>query len=99
MNSEGRSGEELDLRRRRLHYRAWHRGMREMDLVLGRFADAELARLGPQALDEFEALMQAPDPDLFAWILGQSSVPPEQDTALFRRVVEFNRAGKGASAQ
>jgi succinate dehydrogenase flavin-adding protein (antitoxin of CptAB toxin-antitoxin module) len=43
--------------------------------------------------------MQAPDPDLFAWILGQTPVPPEQDTPLFRRVVEFSRAGKGAGAQ
>jgi antitoxin CptB len=99
MKLEGQAGSDLDPRRRKMHYRAWHRGMREMDLVLGRFADAELARLGPQELDEFEALMQAPDPDLFAWILGQTPVPPEQDTPLFRRVVEFSRAGKGAGAQ
>ena len=99
MKLEGQAGNDLDQRRRKMRYRAWHRGMREMDLVLGRFADAELARLGPQELDEFEALMQAPDPDLFAWILGQTPVPPEQDTPLFRRVVEFNRAGKGAGAQ
>jgi antitoxin CptB len=99
MNSEGRSGEQLDLRRRRLHYRAWHRGMREMDLVFGRFADAELGNLTPSELDEFETLMEAPDPDLFSWVLGQSLVPPEQDTALFRRVVEFNRAGRGAGSQ
>jgi antitoxin CptB len=99
MNSEGRSGEQLDLRRRRLHYRAWHRGMREMDLVFGRFADAELANLTSSELDEFEELMEAPDPDLFSWVLGQAPVPPEQDTALFRRVVEFNRAGRGAGSQ
>jgi antitoxin CptB len=99
MNSEGRSGEQLDLRRRRLHYRAWHRGMREMDLVFGRFADAELASLTPPELDELEALMEAPDPDLFAWVLGQSPVPSERDTALFRRIVEFNRSGRGAGSQ
>jgi antitoxin CptB len=96
MKMEGQSGGDLDPRRRKLRYRAWHRGMREMDLVLGRFADAELARLNPQELDELEALMEAPDPDLFAWVLGQSPVPPEQDTAIFRRVVAFSRAGKGA---
>jgi antitoxin CptB len=92
-------GDELDLRRRRLRYRAWHRGMREMDLMLGRFADAELASLTPPELDELEALMEAPDPDLFAWVLGQSPVPSERDTALFRRVVAFNRSGRGAGSQ
>ena len=90
-------GDELDLRRRRLRYRAWHRGMREMDLVLGRFADAELESLTPHELDQLEALMEAPDPDLFAWILGQSDVPPERDTVIFRRLAEFNRAGRGAA--
>jgi antitoxin CptB len=92
-------GDELDLRRRRLRYRAWHRGMREMDLVLGRFADAELANLTPHELGELEALMEAPDPDLFAWILGQSTVPLERDTLIFRRIAEFNRAGRGAAEQ
>lgn len=99
MQLRDKPGDELDLRRRRLRYRAWHRGMREMDLMLGRFADAELANLTPQELGELEALMEAPDPDLFAWILGHSTVPPECDTLIFRRIAEFNRAGKGAAEQ
>lgn len=97
MELHDKPGDELELRRRRLRYRAWHRGMQEMDLVLGRFADTELASLTPHELDELEALMQVPDPDLFAWILGQTAVPPERDTVLFRRLMEFNRAGRGAT--
>lgn len=84
----------LDERRRKLRYRAWHRGTREMDLVLGRFADAQLATMSPAELDAFEMLMEAPDPDLFGWILGQTPVPATIDGALFRRLVAFH-AGAG----
>lgn len=84
-------------RRRRLRYRAWHRGTREMDLVLGRFADAELAAMNEAEIDQLETLMDAPDPDLFAWVLGQAAVPAQYDTPVFRRLAEFNRAGRGPS--
>jgi antitoxin CptB len=90
--------EDMETRRRRLRYRAWHRGTREMDLVLGRFADAELAGLSAGEIDELESLMEAPDPDLYDWILGRAMVPARYDTALFRRLTEFHRTGRGASA-
>jgi antitoxin CptB len=80
----------LDPRRRRLRYRAWHRGTREMDLVLGRFADAVLPALGPAEVNEFEALIEAPDPDLFAWLTEARPVPPKYDTPLFRRFKSFH---------
>jgi antitoxin CptB len=86
-------------RRRRLRYRAWHRGTREMDLVLGRFADAELAGMSEAEIEEFEALMDVPDPDLFAWVLGQAGVPPQYDTGVFRRLADFNRAGRRPAAR
>lgn len=90
---------DLELRRRKLRYRAWHRGMREMDLLLGRFADAELERLGETEIAAFESLIELPDPDLFAWLMGESPVPPESDTPLFRRIQAFHREGKGLAAQ
>jgi antitoxin CptB len=99
MEVRDQTAEELELRRRRLRYRAWHRGTREMDLVLGRFVDAELANLTPIELDEFESLMDAPDPDLLSWILGQAEVPHDRDTPIFRRLAEFSRAGRGAGRQ
>ena len=61
MTGTTRSSEGLDERRRRLLFRAWHRGMREMDLILGRFADANIDRLADRELDEFECLMDLPD--------------------------------------
>ena len=80
----------LDDRRKRLRFRAWHRGMREMDLVLGRFVDATLADLADSEIDDLEALMEAPDPELYLWIAGTADVPENYDTAVFRKIVAFH---------
>lgn len=85
----------LDVRRRRLLFRAWHRGMREMDLLLGRFADAEVATLSDAELDAFEALLEPQDQEVFSWISGTAPIPPEHDTALFRRICDFHLTGRG----
>jgi antitoxin CptB len=87
--TESRS-EGLDVRRRRLAFRAWHRGTREMDLILGRFADAELAKLDDLSLDAFEALLQVADPDLYGWITCTVEAPPLYDTPLLRRLRQFH---------
>lgn len=96
MTGTSRSSERLDLRRRKLLFRSWHRGMREMDLIMGRFADATVQQLTQDELAEFEQLMEVPDRELLAWITGEADVPPDYDTALFRRLREFNRSGEGA---
>ena len=90
MTGMGRSSEGLDERRRRLLYRSWHRGMREMDLVMGRFADATIADLSDAELTEFEELSDLPDPDLYGWICGDLDIPPEVDRPLFRRLRAFH---------
>jgi antitoxin CptB len=85
-----RSSEGLDLRRRKLLFRCWHRGIREMDLILGPFANEEIEILDGAELDEFEHLTKAPDPDLLSWITGEFAVPPEYDTPIFRRLRDFH---------
>ena len=90
MSGTTRSSDGLDLRRRQLLFRSWHRGMREMDLIMGRFADATVEQLTPDELAEFEQLMEAPDRELLAWITGEADVPPGYDTALFRRLRDFS---------
>ena len=95
MTGTTRSSEGLDLRRRKLLFRAWHRGMREMDLIMGRFADDALAGLADAELDEFERLMEVPDRELLAWVTGEADVPASYDTALFRRLRDFRGAGAG----
>ena len=81
----------LDPRRRKILFRAWHRGMREVDLLLGPFADASLAGMSEAELDEFEALMEALDRDVFAWLIGETAVPEGFDNGVFRRVQAFHR--------
>ncbi len=90
MTGIGRSSHGLDTRRRRLLFRAWHRGTREMDLLLGRFADACLDRLDDEALGQFEALIEVPDRDLFAWVTGREATPGNYDTPLFRELKSFH---------
>lgn len=87
----------LDERRRRLLFRCWHRGIREMDLVMGRFADAHLAGFTKADLDAFEPLLSVPDQEFFAWLIGTAPVAPEFDTPMFHALREFHLSG-GASA-
>ncbi len=78
----------LELRRRKALYRAWHRGIREMDLMLGGFADREIARMSEADLTLFEALLEELDSDLMAWIVGQRPVPARHDHAVLARIRE-----------
>lgn len=99
MNETSRTSEDLELRRKKLGYRARHRGTREMDFVLGRFADAALSGMNETEIADLEALMEAPDPELYDWIAGRAEVPAEYDTPIYRRLAAFHRAGKGAGAR
>jgi antitoxin CptB len=90
MTGSGISSHGLDERRRRLLFRSWHRGIREMDLVLGRFADAQIATLSDADLDEYERLLEVPDQQMFAWVSGAEAAPADIDTALFRRLRDFH---------
>ena len=86
MTGSGLSSAGLDARRRRILFRAWRRGIREMDLVMGQFCDARLAEMSEAELDEFERLLDAPDPSVLAWITGETPVPVEYDTPLFAQL-------------
>ena len=81
----------LDARRRRILYRAWHRGMREMDIVMGRFVESEIVRFSEDELEEIERLIEVPDDRFFSWVTGRVPVPPELDSPLLRRLIGFDR--------
>ena len=80
----------LAIRRRKLKFRSWHRGMREMDLIMGRFADAFVDRMAPAELDEFEQLIEVPDPELMGWIMDGLPPPVAHDTPMLRRLRGFH---------
>ena len=92
MTGTTRSSDGLDVRRKRLLFRCWHRGTREMDLILGRFADAEIASLTEAELDELERLIEVPDPDLYAAMTGNRPLAPDLSGALFARIQAFRPA-------
>ena len=89
MTGSTRSSGGLDDRRKRLLFRCWHRGTREMDLVLGRFADAAITGLSEEELVQLERLIEVPDPDLYAALTGDKPLAAEYQGALFDRIKAF----------
>jgi antitoxin CptB len=92
-----RSSEGLDERRRRLLFRSWHSGIREMDLIMGRFADACLAGLTETELDDYERLLTLPTPQLLAWVMGEEVPAPDFDGPLFRQLQTFHLGPRSTS--
>ena len=88
--------ETAEARLKRMRMRSWRRGTKEMDLVLGPFADTHLAGLTEAELLTYDALLAENDQDLMAWILG-SATPPADFAALLTRITGYARdrlAGK-----
>lgn len=84
--------EALSIRRRKLHFRSWHRGMKEMDLILGSFADAAIGDLTADELDQYEQFIELPDTDLLSWFTGRTPVPEAIASGIYARVLAFSRA-------
>lgn len=80
---------ELDKRRKRLKFRSWHRGMREMDFLIGRFADRNLDVFSERQLDLFEALLHETDPDMYGWLTGRQPVPPALNNDVMKLLKTF----------
>ena len=82
MDDVGQGGSSEN-RRKRLLFRAQRRGFKEVDLIFGAYADAHLAGLDETGLDQFEALLTAPDQDVYAWLRGAAPVPADYDNTVF----------------
>ena len=81
-----------DVQRRRLRVRSWHRGTREMDLILGGYADGALRSLDPEGLDRLEALISEADHELYRWIAGGHEAPAAYAETI-ARIRAFHRIG------
>lgn len=92
MDPQKEPREDLSMRRRRLRYRAWHRGTRELDLMLGPFVDAYADEMGGAELDRLERLLVEAETDLQNWFLGQAEPPPSADRELIDRIIAFRQA-------
>lgn len=89
MTGTTRSSADLDPRRRKALFRSWHRGMREVDLILGSFADGEIGTLSEDELGVYEALMAEPDGDILKWVTGEAAVPARHDTPVFVKILAY----------
>ena len=78
-----------EVRRKQLLFRAWHRGTREADLILGSFAEKHLPGFDDAALNEFAALLEVPDAELFDWISGRAVPSTLHDTHVTRLLLAF----------
>ena len=78
-----------DTRRRRLLFRATHRGTFENDLMIGGFVRDHLDSLSEADVDALEAVMQMPDTDLADWLTGREAIPPDAETPMLRRMRDY----------
>lgn len=74
--------------RRKLIFRSWHRGTREMDLLMGSFADKNLAAFGQAELETYERLLENNDPDIYDWITGRATAPEEERSPVLDLLLE-----------
>jgi antitoxin CptB len=79
------------IKRKKLHFRSWHRGTRELDLILGPFADAAVESLDAAELDDYERLLDLQDSDLMDWAMGAKPLPAGLDCPLYHRILAFRR--------
>jgi antitoxin CptB len=96
MSASTRSSDGLDDRRKRLLFRCWHRGTKEMDYIFGRFADVHIADLSEEEVADFERLIDLPDPDLYNAFNDKLVLEPVYADGIFRRIKAFTDAGSSA---
>lgn len=89
MDGPSISTADMDPRRKKILYRAWHRGMKEMDLLMGHYADNKLPNMSEDDLNEFEKLIEVPDQHLFCWITGTEKVPENYDGKIYNDMLAF----------
>lgn len=90
MSASEPNSSDLEIRRRAARFRSWHRGMREMDVLMGPFADAQIAALSEAELADYEVLLEAQDRDIFGWLTGEMDIPAAYDTPVFRKLLAFH---------
>ena len=78
-----------DARLKMLSFRAWRRGFKEADIILGHFADERLASMKDADLDDFEVLLEVPDQDLYGWIIEREPAPEAFDTDIMKQLNIF----------
>lgn len=79
----------ISITQKKLQFRSWHRGTREIDLLLGRFADEHVPHFDAAQLEAYDRFLNNSDPDIYNWIIGAEPVPPAEDHAVVRMLLDF----------
>lgn len=79
-----------DIRLKRLHFRAWHRGTKEADLMIGGFFDTHHKEWDDAEIDWFETFLEEQDVDIMAWAMGVQPVPPQFDVPMMAQLKQLN---------
>lgn len=82
--------EDIDTKRKRLIFRSWHRGTREMDLILGSFADLYVPEFSAQDLTLYDEILHHSDPDLYNWISGKEDTPANYRNPVMDKLLAHN---------
>jgi|APSaa5957512535_1039671.scaffolds.fasta_scaffold164260_2 antitoxin CptB len=82
----------METLRKRLLYKATHRGMQETDKLIGGFAEQELGNLSEELLHAFDLLTDVPDADLLNWILGREAIPEAYDNEIMGLIIKFKES-------
>ena len=81
--------QDLELRKKRIRWRAGHRGMKETDMLFGRLAEEELERMGPEDVTAFERLLEVPDNEFLSWISGAAEIPSGYHGPLMEKLLSY----------
>jgi antitoxin CptB len=82
--------ENIENRRKRLIFRSWHRGTREMDLIMGSFADTHVPGMDEDRLAQYEEILHMADPDVYDWVSRQKPVPANVMTPVLQQLIDFD---------
>ncbi len=94
-DSTGKASPATEHRRRRLLFRATHRGTKENDIIIGGYVASRLAALTDAEMDALEVVMELPDTDLTDWFTGRAPIPAEDDSPMLRAILAYVTAGGG----
>lgn len=89
--------ENTENKRKRLIFRSWHRGTKEMDQILGSFANQYIPQFSEEELDLYEQMLENSDPELYDWICGRAEVPANKNSAILEKLLNYDYASQRSS--
>lgn len=84
----------IENKRKQLSFRSWHRGTREMDLIMGSFADKHIDHFTKEEVKLYDEVLQMPDPDLYDWVSGRVQPPSNVMNSVLEKFINHDFSAK-----